>query len=105
MLCFLVFGMLTVSIVVTLCSQIRFEYQALNTPGTFANCVRDYPGDFKSMKEAAIHFAEAIDESYKTLRTRNGRIQKLLSAAIICLLIAIVLIVVCALIGVVALSL
>ena len=85
MLCFLVFGMLTVSIVVTLCSQIRFEYQALNTPGTFANCVRDYPG--------------------KTLRTRNGRIQKLLSAAIICLLIAIVLIVVCALIGVVALSL
>lgn len=100
-LCLLVLAMLGASLILLLCSQLRFEYKALGSPKAFADCVRKYSSDFENLKEAALQFAETIDVQQNTLRERNDKIQKLLSAAIVCLLVAIGLIVVSVLIGLV----
>lgn len=104
-LCLLVLAMLGASLILLLCSQLRFEYKALDSPKAFADCVRKYSSDFENLKEAALQFAETIDVQQNTLRERNDKIQKLLSAAIVCLLVAIGLIVVSVLIGLVVQSL
>lgn len=103
-LCLLVLCMLIASLIVALCSQFRFEYKALNSPKAFADCVREYSSDFNNLKEAALQFAETIERPYNTLRSRNDKIRKLLSAAIVCLLIAVGLIVVGTIIGIAALN-
>ena len=103
-LCLLALCMLIASLVVALYSQFRFEYKALNSPMAFADCVREYSSDFNDPKEAALKFASTIGEPYSTLRARNDKIQRLFSAAIACLLIAIGLIAIGAIIGIVALN-
>ncbi|PWM32584.1 MAG: hypothetical protein DBX94_05840 [Coriobacteriia bacterium] len=104
-LCLLVLAMLVASLTLLLCSQLRYEYKALGSPKKFADCVREYTSDFGNEKEAALQFAETVEVQWSTLRDRNNKIQKLLSAAIVCLLVAIALIVESVLIGLAALSL
>ena len=104
-LCLLVLAMLGASLILLLCSQLRFEYKALGSPKTFADCVHKYSRDFENLKEAALQFAETVEVPRNTLRERNDKIQKLLSAAIGCLLVAIGLIAVSVLIGLVMLNL
>ena len=103
--CLLVFTMLAVSLTLLLCSQLRYEYKALDSPKKFAECVREYSSDFESAKEAALQFAETVEVQWGTLRERNDKIQKLLSAAIVCLFVAIGLILVSVLIGLAAFGL
>lgn len=103
--CLLVLVMLVASLTLLLCSQLRYEYKALDSPQKFADCVRGYSSDFENLKEAALQFAETVEVQWNTLRDRNDKIQKLLSAAIVCLLVAIGLIAVSVLIGLAALNL
>lgn len=103
-LCLFVLCALIASLIIALCSQFRFEYKALNSPEAFADCVREYSSDFNNSKEAALQFAKTIEEPYNSLRSRNDKIRKLLSAAIVCLLIAVGLIVIGTITGIAALN-
>lgn len=104
-LCLLVLAMLVASLTLLLCSQLRYEYKALGSPKIFAECVREYSSDFEDLKEAALQLAETVEVQWSTLRDRNDKIQRLLTAAIVCLLVAIGLILTSVLIGLVALNL
>ena len=71
----------------------RYEYRALNSPQAFADCVKSYSSDFENEKEEALHFAATLEEPWQSVRSRNDRIQKMLSDALYWIVSALVLIV------------
>ena len=77
----------------------RYEYRALNSPQAFADCVKSYSSDFENEKEEALHFAETLEEPWQSIRSRNDRIQKMLSDALYWIVSALVLIVAWLLVG------
>lgn len=99
------FASLIASLVVALCSQFRFKYQALGCPAIIADIVESFPTDFEDEKAAAFHYARSLQESYQSLSHRNDIIQGLVTASTICLFVTVGLIVISVIVGAFCLAL
>lgn len=86
----IVFALLVSSFVLALLSSIRFKYKQMNSPANLAAVWKNDYEKFSSKTEAIIHFADSLEESYVSYRERNEKIRKLLTASMVCLLIAVV---------------
>lgn len=93
------------SLVVALCSQIRFKYEALGYPADIAETVKGFSADFENEKEAALHYARSLQKSYVSLCHRNDIIQRLVTGSTICLFVTVGLIVISVVVGAFCLTL
>lgn len=81
-LCYsVVFGLLLATMMVAVVARFRFTYEAPAPPLEYGQRVKDQSSEFDSKADGAYFCCESIQGYYESLRARNDRIVKLVSAA------------------------
>ena len=92
------FASLLVAFGLALCSQIRFRYKTLANPADYADAVGEYKEDYPSRTMAARKYAEEFKNVFATTRHRNNRIMRMLTASMICVGIALLIVLIAAIV-------
>lgn len=87
---------LCVSFALALFALLRHRYDALDSPGVFADYVGRYESDFDDDKDAMIQLALTLDQPFRSLRSRNDLMRTMVSASLACEIAGIALMFVCA---------
>lgn len=77
------------SFVLALIAQYRFKYEEILSPESLSNHVFEEKKLFKTAGDSARQFAGILEQPYKSIRSRNARLSRLLKGSTICLFVAI----------------
>ena len=91
------------SFVCALIAQFRFKYIEPKSPADLLSHILSEESEFHSRLDAAKQYARVLEEPYQSLMSRNRRISFLLRMSTVLLVIAVGLLVLCALVDVVTL--
>lgn len=91
-LCALMLGTMIAGFILALIAQLRFGFQALNSPKELKDALVDIQNSERSFKtniETAQHFCDSIEVVYSSIHKRNKTMSALLHAASIVLIISV----------------
>lgn len=90
----LAFFFLLVAFICAMCSQIRFKHVTLANPATISKTTEEYEEQFPTRLLAAQKYAESYKDVHETFRNRNTIMVRLLSASMLSVGVALIVVVV-----------